>query len=522
MRPEPSSLVTLFAPVLLACAPPGIGEGEGDDESAESSCQPYALCPECSPLALPQRSLDVVLVVDGSAGSQAAQARLVAGLDVLIATLEAAPERIDYRIAVTTTDMGAPPCTPTRAPAPAAAITSPCTARLGDFVDAQGVDHGALCSDHCSLDAAALAQGWVERDGERLELPDGVDPAEALRCLALVGVSGCPYEAPLAAFAAFGAANPGFFRSNARRAFVIVSDGADCSWTPAGLTIFDPDGERAFWSDPLADAPTPALCWNAGMSCTSDVDPSACAPTWFDASGTPTAQPGAFVLRTFDDLATSLDTSLYPPDALLVIAGVLDPAMPPQLDPAFVDEFGFSPICETSDPTPTRALPAGRLAALVEQVRPGQLDESLASICADDWTDRFAELGAQLVEPLARASCLPSNACDVEPTTARVEVECVLDSEPIDGGARVELLECARDEAGYRVDPATGRAAMPSDAVDVCFVIATDVDASSEDPLDDADPRCLADGSPGSIELVTRDGRSHDAWVVPKCSVVSD
>jgi hypothetical protein len=331
-------------------------------------------------------------------------------------------------------------------------------------------------------------------------------------------VRGCPYEAPLASFAAFGAANPGFFRSDSRRAFVIVSDGADCSWTAAGLTIFDPNGERAFWSDPLADGPTPALCWNAGMSCTSDVDPSACEPASFDASGAPNAQPGAFVLRTLDELAAPLDVGLFPRDELLVIAGMLDPAMPPQLDAAFVDEYGFSPICETSDATPTRALPPGRLAALVEQVRPGQAGESLASICAADWTARFAQLGEQLVEPLARPSCLPGNACDVEPATARVEVECVIESEPIEGGEPVELLECARDADGYRIDPATGRAALPSDEVEVCYVIATDVDASSEDPLDDADPRCLADGSPGSIELVTRDGRSHDAWVTPKCS----
>jgi hypothetical protein len=49
---------------------------------------------------------------------------------------------------------------------------------------------------------------------------------------------------------------------------VYVTDELDCSYNPAAELAFLPEGNRVFWSDPDAVAPTSALCWNAGVACT--------------------------------------------------------------------------------------------------------------------------------------------------------------------------------------------------------------------------------------------------------------
>ena len=514
----------------LGCGARQAGEGTGDG-SDESSCVPWTLCGEeggdCWTSYFPHHAVDILVVVDGNAGSQAAQARLADGLDALVATLEGAVDPIDWRIAVTTTDMGPDACDPiATTPERGELIASSCRERLSEFVDAEGQDFTALCSERCELDSLDfLAHPWLERDGEVLDLPEGVTPAEALRCMAMSGVGSCRFESPLAAIEAAivgsgtaGHANEGFFRRDAPRVFVVVSDAFDCSWTAIGQTILDPEGERTFWSDPLAEAATPAACWNAGTDCHSQNGVQTCDVGFYDASGTPVGAPDKYVLTRPGDLADWLRLSADWKDDFLFLVGVpvegYDAlAFTPSDDPAFMLEHGIGPGCE--GPEGTRGLPPVRVHQFLREYI-ADTDKYAKSICSPSYVADFELLGARVVDQADAPTCM-SRACDVDPSTPQLEVDCELYGQAL-GGPEVLLEECARAADGsYLVDPITGRPAMPRPEATLCYLVQTDSTQRTPDPLDDSDPRCLEWSAPGSFELVTLDGRSTDLFVHDEC-----
>jgi hypothetical protein len=515
----------------------GCGERGLDGDGAGDSGPP--VCGEGSSSSdLPIVAVDILVVVDGNEGSQAAQARLVAGLDSLVTTLESATHPIDYRIAVTTTAMGSPACDPSlTTPERGELAASSCRARLDEFVDGQGQDHAASCTDRCSYENLDfLAHRWVERDGEQLELPAGVDPAEVVRCLAMRGVTGCAFESPLAAIEAamLGSATPGhpnegFFRAEARRVFVVVSDAFDCSWTDAGLAIFDPEGERTFWSDPLAEAATPAACWNAGTDCDSFDGVTRCEVGYYDASGTPTGDPTKYMLRRPDDFAEAMLFSAGWGDELLFwigvpVEGVDALAFPLAGDPADMLEHGIGPGCE--GPEGTSALPPVRVLRFLRAIDHGLGDPNdyAKSICAPDFTPEFDQLGVRLVEALTYQPCFAGAVCDVDPATPRFDVDCQFYGyPPVGGGERVQIEECAHtDDGAYLVDLVTGRPAMPGPGVELCYLIQTDVEGLTEDPFDDYNAACEAEfgGTPASFDVVTFDGRSPKLSVRAECSTI--
>lgn len=518
-------------------------------ETGEGSCQPYEPCSECWIPQLPQRTLDILLIVDGSIGSAGAQERLSAGLEQLLAELDATEHGIDYRIAITTTDMGPPACDPSSTtPEYGRFIGTSCRERLADFVDADGQDFSSSCTDMCSLELierlpTTIAQepepavrSWIERDGEQSNLSIGVDPLEALRCMAMVGVAGCRFESPLAAIEAAylgtqtpGHPNYGFFRPMSRRAFLIVSDASECSWSEVGAAIFDPEGTRAFWSDPQADAPTPAVCWNAGTECTLPGGELTCKTGTYNLDGEDAELPGEAVLRPARDFVDLLrDSESWSNDIVLFTGLTLEGevAFEYAQDPDFALEHGIGPGCD--DQAGSVALPPVRMWDFLRAFQDlNDLQQYYVnhseSICAPDFGPTLAALGQRERESIDRPNCYYAQPCDNDPSTELLDVDCEVVAYSWAIGEPFDVPECARgDDGAYLVDPDTGRAAMPDAETDLCYLARVDAQQLTPDPLDDAWPDCIEyeEGGyrPLGFDIVTRDGRIPDEYIEATCT----
>src|SRR5690606_13098988 len=239
------------------------------------------------------RNVDILFVIDNSAGMAAAQAKLATAVEALIEVLERPDVDANYRIAVTTTDSGNPLCSAIETtPANGPLWPSSCRSRLDQLVSADGVDAQDLaCNDLCALEPSQQAitptptavdpgprpRPWIERAEGLTNLPSGTDPAQALACLLPQGIDGCGFEAPLQSMdlALARATTPGedsygFMRADAVQVVVFLNDEVDCSHNPEWSTIFAVDGDKTFWSDPDAPEPSSAVCWNAGVTCSGD------------------------------------------------------------------------------------------------------------------------------------------------------------------------------------------------------------------------------------------------------------
>ncbi|MCA9700860.1 MAG: hypothetical protein KC431_25260, partial [Myxococcales bacterium] len=243
----------------------------------------------------------------GSMGDE--QANLAANFQAMVAVLEEKDVDANYRIGVTTSDNGNLWCTDTT-PEAGRLQASSCRDRLDSFVFDSGMElvdvSPQACLDICEHDGATLViqptttdydsnptpRPWLERIEGKSNLPAGISTAAAFACLAPQGIDGCGFESQLEsmylALLRSGGDNEdsyGFLRRSAILAIIIVSDEVDCSANPAWSEIFDPNGDKVFWSDPNTIGPSSALCWNAGVVC--DGDPSAydCHAADYDVSG---------------------------------------------------------------------------------------------------------------------------------------------------------------------------------------------------------------------------------------------
>ncbi|MCA9691301.1 MAG: VWA domain-containing protein, partial [Myxococcales bacterium] len=273
----------------------------------------------------------------GSMGEE--QATLSNNFGAFVRVLEAADVRANYRIGITTTDMGNPRCGPDFFKAPAAGDLqlSSCRDRLGDgggksdFIFDAGVDvidATSACTDYCQQSVHdALAAGikptpiedfsdgerprkWIESTYGVTNLPDeltslvagfpvnndaspqnDVSPAEvAFQCYGPQGIIGCGFESPLQAmYFALGKAdtpgqldNYGFSRRYSVLSVVFVTDEADCSFNNAEIFT----SNQVFW-EPGTNGATSAVCWNAGVLCDGAAPGpySECHAADFDANG---------------------------------------------------------------------------------------------------------------------------------------------------------------------------------------------------------------------------------------------
>ncbi len=397
----------------------GGSDDSGDSDGSSEGTTGFTLgeCTDPAKANYPgtQGALDVLFVVDNSASMGAAQARLAAAMDSFVARLD--NEGQDYRIAVTTTDVGNPWCSGTT-PEAGRFVASSCRSRIDEF-EALGDDVSDIaCSDICpyqtitlsptttAVDPTPTARPWIERIAGETNLPGGVTPAEALRCFLPQGVSGCGFEQPLEAMyrAVLRAEldngdEYGFFRDGSERLIVLVTDENDCSFSlNGGETIFLPEGDRTFWSDPEALSPTSAVCWNAGVTCTGQSPYDECFAENKDATGAAPVAGEDAVLRPLSRILEELD-GLDGPGAtslsIAVIGGVAeDYPLAGEIiyaddpDPDAQNSFGIGPGCVAAGFGQVAARPPVRMKEIAEAYEAGDA-RNLYSICSPQLCDEL-------------------------------------------------------------------------------------------------------------------------------------
>jgi hypothetical protein len=338
-----------------------------------------------------QRAVDILFVVDNTGSMSEEQAKLTASLGVLTEQLDAAEPPVDYRIGVTTTDNGNPWCGATTPEGGSLRATS-CRSRAEEFVFDGAVFIDATqeaCYDQCELEELGITDGkpWIDVQRSTGTTNVDGDAAASLRCMLPQGIDGCGFEGQLESmwkaarrFETDGDPAYGFHREGALLAVMLVTDEVDCSSNPDWDTIFLPEGDRVFWSDPTAASPTSAVCWHAGVACAGDQ----CQSVDLDVAGNETADPDLAVLRPvarYTELFQELGAYAF------AIYGVgLDGSVvyqPSFDDPQYQNDFGIGPGCQSPDGTAVPPVRERELVAALSETGPG----SEASICADVYED---------------------------------------------------------------------------------------------------------------------------------------
>jgi hypothetical protein len=452
------------------------------------------------------------------------QARLAASIDALIEPLEAAG--IDYRVGVTTTDVVNPVCGFDTTPENGAFVFGSCRGRAEDFTFPFGGDPpfplDVACEDQCELEPEQLdalmkpttanydpmekVRPWVQSGPTHSNLPDGVSGVDALRCILPQGINGCGFESQLESMyrAVDRTWTPGddafgFIRDEAALAIVILTDEADCSHDGAWNEIFSTDGDKVFWSDPDAEFPTSALCWNAGVACTGGPGTyDECHAADKDVNGALTDEPGEAVLHPvsrYIDLLQSLQImkiTLQPEDDAVifaVIAGVPEGYSPGSVkglyadsdDPVLQEDFGIGPGCMRDGYT-TLAIPPVRMRELEESFG----EPHLSSVCADDYSPALARL-ADDIQSRMHAACYLECALDTDPDAVGLQPECFVEQEAPSMGS-AEIPPCALEDGAH---------VLP-DNEDACFVFVSDAENMSE--------QCIDLGSNLEFEIIRRSG----------------
>lgn len=431
----------------------------------------------------PSRDVDVLFVIDNSESMGPAQGRLAAAIPAFLDVLEDPDYPINYRIAVTTTDNGNPACEGT-SPESGALQVSSCRSRIGEFVIDGDIPADATaigCTDVCdvesieteltttTLDASPRPRPWVESIEGRTNLPPGVTPATALPCVVPQGIAGCGFESPLESMyrAIERAADPadpqhGFLRGSATFAVVVMTDEVDCSYNPEFESVFlaeiDGGTSPVFWSDPEADAPTSAVCWNAGIICEGDGMPyDSCRTSNKNSAGFEDIPPGDAVLhpveRYIDALEGVRQNKILPRS---LVAGFIDGVPPADgelvyaVSPDDADqlEYGIGPGCtfdDDGDPgTPaTSARPPVREVEVAEWFA-GNGTTHLHSICQPDFSAALTAIGESIRDDHG-PTCMTACVADTDPDTAGLQPQCVLTEEvpiPEGGGEERDVPPC--------------------------------------------------------------------------------
>jgi hypothetical protein len=197
--------------------------------------------------SFPQKpqGVDVLIVVDNSGGMDYAQQWLAVDIDTLITGLEGLPGGANYRIGVTTTDIG-----------------------VGGFQNAgcttSGDDGKLIVPGPCS--SHGFSANFVEKVKGNKNVVSGVDAAVSCM-IKSVGTQGCGFEQPLEAMRrALIGSNPGFLRSSAALAVILLTNEDDCS--AASNALFD-------YQDTALGAYKSYRCFQHGILCGGKKPPCA-------------------------------------------------------------------------------------------------------------------------------------------------------------------------------------------------------------------------------------------------------
>jgi hypothetical protein len=214
--------------------------------------------------------VDIVFVVDNSGSMQQEQANLAYNFPLFMQEL-ANLQIADFRIAVVNTDLGAGAMTANTQCAP----TTP------------GGDRGLFCHvrgmDFCQRCGVDTSQGRFLR-----AVPINFQGSlpQVFSCVAMIGAAGCSFQHPLGALtkALVQAENGSFLRPDAYLAFVIITDGDDCT-APPDSTLF---------AQPIANQDWSLRCALEGHVCAGS-HPTGTQPVNFALTECQTASDGALV-----------------------------------------------------------------------------------------------------------------------------------------------------------------------------------------------------------------------------------
>lgn len=487
----------------------------------------------------PQRDVDILFVIDNSGSMAEEQATLAANFGAFIELLELPEVAANYRIAVTTTDNGTGECS-TTGPERGQFVLSSCRSRLSQFevpnsasgpLDARAEACEDLCPaaladlettpTHITDNPESVARPWMENIVGNINLPEGVDTATAFACLGPQGIDGCGYESPLEAMRlALTRANTeteeefGFLRKDALLAVVFVTDEADCSFQGDTSDVFDRNGGKHLWSDLDVSYPTSGVCWNAGVLCDDGPNGLECHAADIDSNGAE-VESGDGLLYPLDryvDFLSELqdrkrEQTNNPDLDILVslVAGVStnfkggDVNYSDAADPAFTDEFGISPGCESGA---GKAVPPVRLLSFANEFSGGS--NNVFSVCDQDYTPALEQLADKLREefkPACEQTCLR----DADPIETGLQDDCVF-TEVDPEGREIEVARCQRDDDGEWGLP---------EGVDACVYVAVD------DELDDV---CKSDDAAVEFRPLYRAGvpRVPGTRLETTCSVSAD
>jgi hypothetical protein len=481
----------------------------------------------CTAVATLQRSADILFVIDNSGSMGVEQGVLASNFPSFFDVLERQQFGTSYRLGLTTTD------------APGDLRVSSCRERLEDFVfvdDEVVIDESQSgCLASCATDVVGtvptttaddpepLPRPWIEKAGNHTNLADGISVAEAMRCAGPQGINGWGLEAPLEAMNGViegRGDSQGFLRDEALLAVVFVTDETDCSMPPGNDARLAGDEGRALWSDPFAEAPTSAVCWNAGTTCTGGPGSyDECHAEDHGWDGQP-AQPGEEtvlypVSRYVDALRElSQDKSARGGTGqvlVAVIGGV--PLDYPETgvlpfqdsdDPDFNLEYGIGPSCgrgtETVHSPP--GIPPVRLREFAEAFA---IDgRNLFSICSGDYTVALEQIAGALGRLSAR-TCVPGCVADYDDDEPGLQPNCRLVERSAERDERV-VPRCMIGSDGWT---------FPGTSLELCYRPLIDEGGDTPTIWDDLSRQCLTQGA--NLELVVE--RPQDVAEPPGTTV---
>ena len=477
------------------------------------------------------KDVDILFVIDNSGSMAEEQQRVAENFEAFITVLEADDVQANYRIGITTTDVGNPRCKSTT-PENGNLVLSSCLDRVDDGqFTASDIDYSEACTANCMLRDADLTieptvtehdttkspRKWIEKINGESNVNGTDSMVEAFQCFGPQGVAGCGFESHLEGmYKALAAAkqkssknNFDFIREAAILSIVIITDEADCSYNP------DPEiskiftTNKVFWFDPATDvAPSSSMCWDAGVRCEGSAPSfSACRSENYDKDGNPDASDADAVLIPVDkyvNFVTEIEKNkqMYDPDQQVLvslIAGVpigyenFSAEIPYQDsdDAEYQSLFGIGPGCivgPANMPTST-AVPPVREREFAEAFNVDDEEgRNLYSICDDDYSAALADIADKIRDQI-KPACMPNCVQDTKPETEVVDANCQLYEENLVQQTRVPIEKCTEGKVN-------GVPTWVSSAGSkVCFATLIDKDGKQTmSTLDNMSPECVDDG----------------------------
>lgn len=403
---------------------PGGGSGTGGTGGVAQggTGDTYQLVPA------PVRKLDLLIVVDRSAGMEVMQAKLAAQLPVLIDVLKMLPTRGGYVSALPSLHLG---------------VISADTGAGGFDLPARGCpfhgDRGQFriggtpgCPTSPLTPRAPLLRYLIADDNQTQRNYNG-DIGDAASCLVRLGESGCMVSSPLeAARWALDPLNPptgneGFLRPDAGLQILILTRQDDCSLV-ANSTLFDPrDDSLTSGLGPF----TPFRCAESGYVCNSGTIGSPLGPlsrvmAQSNVVCHPNESSPSMITKVADEVAFLKGLKAITDDVFVsVIAGPTTPfgtALTPHVETNGAVEMvpAVLPSCTVN--AQQNALPAVRLDQLVQNFGNRGL---LETICSPSFAPTLSPI-AQSLSLIDPPQCLASNTRDANPATPDIDADCTV------------------------------------------------------------------------------------------------